>query len=647
MAARPFPAPGVDQRSRQLAAQPPAAIERVATQLWEFEAVRLSGEPRTPRGEDSGVSFTRLSLAGLGIQSPEFLPSDVLAHYMRFGLGLAAGDYDRDGWVDVVLATRRGPVLYRNLGALRFSEVPITLADESRELEQATVNVALVDIDNDGYLDLYTAAVGESGRFILNRGGRFDAAHVVELPSRVRRLIGYTATFADLDHDGLLDVYAGYWSSQAPPRVSDTSENRLFMNRGMIFEPHPYADPYLGSTMSTLFSDFDRDGFTDLLVGNDWETPDEILVGRADGLSRERADTSPIAYTPTFSMGYDTGDVDNDGRFDLFAIEADFHAAEGLQDICHAIEGLGERRLCEEIVRLSFSVRSADVEGCADARDAMLKADCESGVLATMATRLGRPAICARIPSDAIRTFCEFESRRRPRIFVPRDSDIPQRHHNVLFLQSDSGTFEDVSERWDVQLSYWSWNSKLQDLDNDGWLDVLVANGTFERVSPNLHFRNVAGTRFESLDSPLRESISSSAYVAEDFDNDGDLDILINGVAAPYRFFRNDNANEGLTIRVRDRVGNSHAIGAVVSIETSGSAPSQVREVKAGGGYLSFASSSVHFGIDRDREVETIEVVWPGGGLTRIDGPWPVDQIYTVERLGDATEARSFEASIQ
>ena len=94
--------------------------------------------------------------------------------------------------------------------------------------------------------------------------------------------------------------------------------------------------------MSTLFSDLNRDGFTDLLVGNDWETPDEILLGQAEGLLRAQADTSPVPYTPTFSMGYDTGDVNNDGHFDVFAIEADFHAAEGSQDICHAIEGFGE-----------------------------------------------------------------------------------------------------------------------------------------------------------------------------------------------------------------------------------------------------------------------------------------------------------------
>ncbi len=638
MASISFSAPQDDLQSRQLPAPPPAAIHVAATRLWESGSVRLSGEPRTPRGETTGSAFVRLDLAELGIRSPEFLPSDVLAHYLRFGLGLAAGDYDRDGWVDVVLATRRGPVLYKNLGALRFAEVPITLADEAHELEQATVNVALIDIDNDGYLDLYTAAVGEPGRFILNREGGFDAARVVELPSQTARLIGNTATFSDLDHDGLLDVFVGYWTSQSPPRVDDASENQLFMNRGAKFEAHPYSDPYRGSTMSTLFSDLNRDGFTDLLVGNDWETPDEILLGRAEGLFRARSDTTPLPYTPTFSMGYDTGDVNNDGRFDVFAIEADFHTADGPQDICHAIEGFGERRRCEEIVRLSRSVRSGDAQGCAKASDATLKADCESGVLATLAIRLDRPALCAKIPSDAIRTFCEFEVGRHPRIFVLRDSDIPQRHHNVLFLQSDSGEFEDVSERWGVQLSYWSWNSKFQDLDNDGWLDVLVANGTFDRVSPNLHFRNVEGTRFEQLDTLLHESISSSAYLAEDFDNDGDLDILINGIAAPYRFFRNDSENEGLRIRVRDRVGNSHAIGAIISIETSGSAPEQVREIKSGGGYLSFASSSAHFGIGRDREVDAIQIVWPGGALTRIEGPWPVDQIYTLERLEDTPE---------
>ncbi len=628
--------PHEELRSRQPPAQPPAAIHLTTTQLWESGSVRLSGEPRTPRGKTSRAAFARVDLAELGIRSPEFRPSDVLAHYLRFGLGLAAGDYDRDGWVDVVLATRHGPVLYRNLGALRFSEVPISLADEAHKLEQSTVNVALVDIDNDGYLDLYMAGVGEPGRFILNRDGGFDAARVIELPSPIARLIGYSATFSDVDRDGLLDVFTGYWTSQSPPRVDDASENRLFMNRGGKFDIHAYRDPYRGSTMSTLFSDLNRDGFTDLLVGNDWETPDEILFGQADGLLRARADTSPIPYTPTFSMGYDTGDLNNDGRFDLIAIEADFHAAEGPQDICHAIEGFGERLRCEEVVRLSRSIRSGDAQGCAKASDATLKADCESGVLAKLAIRLNRPALCAKIPADAIRTFCEFEVRRRARTFVLRNSDIPQRHHNMLFLQSSSGAFEDVSERWGVQLSYWSWNSKLQDLDNDGWLDLLVANGTFERVSPNLHFRNVEGTRFEQLDTLLHESISSSAYLAEDFDNDGDLDILINGIAAPYRFFRNDSANEGLIIRVRDRVGNSHAIGAIVSIETSGSAPKQVRELKLGGGFLSFASSSAHFGVGQEREVDAIEIVWPDGALTRIDGPWPVDQIYTLERLGDA-----------
>jgi hypothetical protein len=455
---------------------------------------------------------------------------------------------------------------------------------------------------------------------------------VIELPEGGGRLIAYTAAFSDVDRDGLLDLFAGYWTSQDPPRVDDSSENRLFMNLTTGFKREPYRDPYLGSTTSSLFSDLNQDGFTDLVIGNDWETPDEILMGGPGGLKRRPREQFLLSHTPTFSMGYDTGDIDNDGRLDLFAIEADFHPADGPQDICHAIEGLGERHRCEEVKELARSVRAGNAEGCNAASSVELKADCESGVIATLAIRLDRPGLCAQIPSPSVRTFCEFEVRRDARIFVPGNSDIPQQHHNVLFVQPAPGRFEDVSEEWGVRLSHWSWNAKFQDLDNDGWLDILVANGTFERVSPNLHFRNAEGTHFVDTDSALRESISSSAYLAEDFDNDGDLDVLINGINAPYRFFRNDSANAGFVIRLLDGIGNSHGVGAKITIELSGSGPPQMREIKSGGGFLSFASPSAHFGAGEAREIDRIGVVWPDGESTQIEGPLPTDRGYTIER---------------
>ena len=177
-------------------------------------------------------------------------------------------------------------------------------------------------------------------------------------------------------------------------------------------------------------------------------------------------------------------------------------------------------------------------------------------------------------------------------------------------------------------MSYLGWGTSFVELDNDGFLDLLVANGhiypeidhfllgsTF--LQPNQLYRNLGNGRFQEVTAEMGESLlmekSSRGVAFGDYDNDGDLDILITNLDDRPNLLRNDSGNKKhwLTVQLVGTKSNRDGIGARIAVRVA--QRTQIAEVESGGSYLSHSDSRVHFGLGDATRVEHLEVRWPSG----------------------------------
>jgi hypothetical protein len=214
------------------------------------------------------------------------------------------------------------------------------------------------------------------------------------------------------------------------------------------------------------------------------------------------------------------------------------------------------------------------------------------------------------------------------------------KHTNLLYTPGGNG-FRDVTEQWHAGFGGWTWNARFADLDNDGWQDLYVAQGS--RLRPGsvsaTYYHNDHGTGFTDATkkSGLEDHVPAGSYVYVDFDGDGDLDVIVHPFQLTPVVYRNDAPRgPGFQLALDDRRSpNRYAIGARVEIR----APDgrlQVREIKGSGGYASFDPPVAFFGLGDWPSVQSIRVTWPGGDASTVDGIALVPGIYTLVRLAPA-----------
>lgn len=333
-----------------------------------------------------------------------------------YGMGVAAGDFDNDGWIDLYRTGVGGGVLLKNRGDGTFQDV--TSAAGVANAGSWGVSAAFVDYDRDGWLDLFV------GNYVDYRIGGKDGCMTLS---------------------GRQDY--------CPPHKYPAQRDRLYRNRGdKTFEDatdHALAGAAYGRALGVSTADFDGDGWIDIYVGNDG-TPNQLWLNQRDGTLRDVAFRSGVAVSgsgvPEASMGIDAGDIDNDGDEELFVTNwaSQMHVlyvnlGGGLFEDRRAAAGLG----AQTVSKTGFGTAFFDFDN-----DGWLDLLTVNGGVAIV----------------------EAQARGGDR--------FPYRMTNQLFRNTGSGRFEEVTARAGAVFSvpHVGRGAAFGDVDNDGDTDVVVGN---------------------------------------------------------------------------------------------------------------------------------------------------------------------------
>ena len=497
---------------------------------------------------------------------------------------------------------------------VRFTDVTAELGIEFRHvngesgkkyfIEPIGSGVALFDYDNDGDLDLYfvngsdlsgmTSSIPPTNRFYRNDGGTFT--DITDEASVGDTGYGLGCCVGDYNNDGFTDLY-----------VTNYGPNVLYYNNGDgTFTDVTATAGVAGDQFSSgcAFVDVNADGYLDLYVVNyvqfDPETnPEcsrqgiptyctpEALPGIADVFYRNNGDgtftddseSAGVSTANGKGLGVVCGDVDNDGDVDIFV------ANDTTPNFLYRNER-NDMRMMEDAL---FAGVALSEEGRA-----------YSG----MGANLG-----------------DFDNDGYLDIVITNFQD----QTNSLYHNAQSGFFTEMSFATGIgerSLLYLAWGVDFIDFNNDGWLDLFIANGHLDDniaeidpigtyAQPNQLFLNDRGIRFsENPDPAIAQQKVSRGTAFGDIDNDGDIDIVVSNLKDAPTVLRNDrnNASQWLSVKLVGTRCNRDAIGARVTVVSGGL--TQMREVKSGSGYLSQNDLRLHFGLADATRVDTLTVRW-------------------------------------
>jgi uncharacterized membrane protein YraQ (UPF0718 family) len=630
-------------------------------------APALSFEPL-----DSGVlglSLSRLELTGTAsdgklhpIEGPDLGLDRGFVYSIRdypdpfwIGRGTAAGDFDDDGWPDLAFGSDEGPLLYKNVGG-RFVRVPL---EQPWLREQRVYAVAFVDLDNDSRLDLFVTTFNQGNYVLLNQGGTFRGAQLLKVPN-LNGVLTVSPAFADLDLDGDLDVVNGNMAMGVASGFRAYGEGRqssISWNHALKFTESALSGPD-GEAMASLVSDIDNDGLPDLYLSQDFVVPDRLFFSRPAGLTRLSGAALSDFEMPYFSMSADTGDFDNDLSLDLLVtgtLRAGQNVTETLAatpaielkqqknspEYCQRIHDPFYRANCLTNRTAQATVpfhlgKSLRVDACKKLEDPVPRDQCLLAVMWTIITENAADLDCPRYAFDArLEEVCRLMKRTGPVYGADAFSSQGRQVDSALLYraQSDHGLQKVEKARFDHP-GGWTWSSKFGDLDSDGWLDIVNAEGAVAKseLGFNVLMHNEAGQRFvqQQFAWGFTNDFNLYSLVLVDLDRDGDLDVVGNGSEGPIQVYRN-RLGEGRNIafQLRLKGENRFGVGAKVIIHTARG--SQLRELKASGGYLSFDAPELHFGVGDLDHIDGLTLITPKGRRVELPLRLATQAVYRLE----------------
>ncbi len=597
----------------------------------------------------SELPFTRILGLELGIEYFNKLSSVNFFDPFFFGRGIASGDFTGDGWVDIAIATDKGIEIYQNINGQKFQKLDTFSGTFSGN---EAMNVALVDMNNDGVLDIFSTTFNNGNFLWIQSSDREPFPKRLIVPNK-SALITNSVSFGDIDGDGYLDIVNGnYFLGVLTRTPLEQSQNQLVLNKQLQFELKNLPG-IPGQTQTSLLSDINLDSKLDLLIGNDYRVADTYYWGQGEGNFQKilkQENIIPITTENTMSM--DTGDIDNDLIPDIYLANIGFSRGidvvsnifgQGMKEVgrnfCKPGVSAIESNMCHDLIKLVTLLnpeRQDTSERCDQLGTREKVGNCMATRMALLAIKKDKPNLCEKLSKShpLSQTLCKmyFEAKF---LEFDRKEEIPFRSlTNILLKGKGNNVWEDISENTNAQTAEWSWNAKFADLDNDEWQDLYVVNGVLitQEFASNNFFHNQKGKGFKPSQKEfgLEDLDHSSSYTYLDFDNDGDLDIIANTLYGPFKFYRNNESKgNSITFDLKQETGNRFCIGCRIIIRYGPDwKRHQFREVKASGGFRSFDGSRVHFGLGAYESIKEVEIHWSNGEFTKFSHPLLANRHY-------------------
>ena len=473
---------------------------------------------------------------------------------------------------------------------VRFTDVAASLGIDKLSRGRAAV---WADFDNDGLEDIFCVGIQDLHSLYRNLGdGTFT--EVTGSVGLIDPRGGYGALAADFDNDGDQDLYVtrDAWGGPVPNSFY-RQEARQFLNVAARVGVAGNQDSFTAAT-----ADYDGDGDLDLYVANGLSSergsPNALYRNRGDGTFEEVATTAGVA-NPGRSVGTAWGDYNNDGHPDLYV------ANYGSDNTLYRNRGDG-----------SFETVTG-VSGTAGPLYSFITFffDYDNDRLLDLLVVSWTEEL-----SDAIRSSIE-------------GGVIDEQRRLALLRNKGDGSFEDVTVEASLAINSGAMSAAYADLDNDGYLDVIVGNGgpLMDRYEPDRVFRNLGNGRFAEISRSvgLANIGKTHGIVGHDYDRDGDIDFYVgvggqeSGDRQPNAFFRNSGSgNHWLTIRLVGTTSNLDAVGTKVTVWTEDLA--RYQELSIGGGFGSTNSKELEFGLGGRTAVDRVEITWPAGGQQTLEG---------------------------